>query len=324
MINAVSDGSGIGNRLKNLVSALRQAHYENDGVFSYLGMNEFISFNQYCNSYLIDVKKEIMTHKLELLAVDKLRRKLKKNIPILYHHPSDTIICKNEIDFQYHNIDDEMIEEWLKYWDLITINPTLQQKIDEIVNAYDLSNCVGVHVRSWSDAEWRREHFYSFEKFVIEMEKFPDRRFFLACDSSVEVEKFKNHFKDKIVSLDFSGERHSKLNDNAYYFAFLDMFLLSKCNNLIGSYLSTFTECAWWLGKCKAEVSIPKTDTLEKIYKTYYEQLTFEINPIKFTNVPTHKNDVGEPGEVAFDDEGNFYLCFKKNLWGKQQFNLEW
>jgi hypothetical protein len=38
--------------------------------------------------------------------------------------------------------------------------------------------------------------------------------------------------------------------------AFVDMLCLSRGDVLIGSYLSTFTECAWWLGGCRQEVVI--------------------------------------------------------------------
>lgn len=324
MIYAVSDGSGIGNRLKNLVSALRQAHYENDGVTSHLGMQEFLNFNQYSKTFQINVKKELMTHKLELLPNDEFKNKLKKNVPIIYHNPHNTQIEINKLDFQYNNIDDEMIVEWLKYWELIVFNNSILHDVDLINQHYNIEDCIGVHVRSWSDNEWRNQNIYSFEKFVVEMEKFEGKKFFLACDSDTEIKKFKNYFGDRIITIDFSGERHSKLNDNAYYYAFLDMLLLSKCKKLIVSYLSTFSECAWWLGKCNAEVIMPKTESLEKVYKSYYQQLSAEMSPIKFSNVPKHKNDTGEPGEVAFDDLGNFYICVKKDLWAKQKLSMDW
>lgn len=323
MIKAITDGSGIGNRLKNLVSALRQAHYEDDGVFSYLGMSEYITFNQFSKSFISDIVKELMTHKLELLPQDKFRKVLIKNVPIIYFNPHNTKVLINEIDFQYNNIHEETIQEWLKYWKLILFQPLLLSKVEELVNTYDIKNCIGVHVRSWSDNEWRNQNIYSFEKFVNEMEKYPNNKFFLACDSDTEIKKYKDKFGDRIITIDFSGERHSKLNNEAYYYAFIDMLLLSKCNKLIVSYLSTFSECAWWLGDCKAEVVMPKTDSLEKVYKNYYEQRSFEMSPIKFSGVPKHKHDSGEPGEVAFDEDC-FYICVKKDTWAKQTLQTEW
>jgi hypothetical protein len=39
---------------------------------------------------------------------------------------------------------------------------------------------------------------------------------------------------------------------------FIDCLLLSKCSTIIGTWCSTFTECAWWFGGCKAKVIIPE------------------------------------------------------------------
>ena len=49
----------------------------------------------------------------------------------------------------------------------------------------------------------------------------------------------------------------------------IELFLLSKTKHIIGSYLSSFTEMAWWLGGCKAKIEIlaneeDKKNTLKK------------------------------------------------------------
>jgi hypothetical protein len=36
----------------------------------------------------------------------------------------------------------------------------------------------------------------------------------------------------------------------------IDMLLLSRCEELFASYLSTFSETAWWLGGAKAKVAV--------------------------------------------------------------------
>lgn len=43
---------------------------------------------------------------------------------------------------------------------------------------------------------------------------------------------------------------------------FIDCLLLSKCNTIIGTWGSTFTEVAWWLGRCKSNVIIPKSPNI--------------------------------------------------------------
>jgi hypothetical protein len=36
----------------------------------------------------------------------------------------------------------------------------------------------------------------------------------------------------------------------------IDLLLLSRCEALFASYLSTFSETAWWLGGARAKVSV--------------------------------------------------------------------
>ena len=325
MIQAYSDGSGVGNRIKNLVSALRFAHYNNDRVVSSLGMTEFVNFNQYVMVF-DDSKPTIpfMTEKLFLIENDKVKEKLIDPKPIIYHNPNNFLIMYNEIDYQYHNIHPEMIQEWLKYWNLLVFDNNFMAKVEEFTKDFDFENLVGVHVRSWSDAPWRNQNLYSFDRFVKEMEKFPDKKFYLACDLQSEVEKFIAVFGDRIITQNIDQtERHTYYNNNSYFSAFLDLIVLSKCNNLILSYLSTFSECAWWIGNCRARVVVPSTDSLEKQYSIYYTQLKLNNGGIIF-NVPKHKHDTGLVGQTAIDDDGNVYICIKENTWAKQILDRDW
>ena len=45
---------------------------------------------------------------------------------------------------------------------------------------------------------------------------------------------------------------------------FIDNLLLSKCSIIIGTWGSTFSEIAWWFGKCKSKVVIPKPLNLDQ------------------------------------------------------------
>ena len=36
------------------------------------------------------------------------------------------------------------------------------------------------------------------------------------------------------------------------------MMILSRCDTIVGTYASTFTEVAWWFGECKPNVIIPE------------------------------------------------------------------
>ena len=48
--------------------------------------------------------------------------------------------------------------------------------------------------------------------------------------------------------------------------AFIELLILSKCSKIIGTYLSTFDEIAWWMGGCRSEVIIPRPTDFDQAY----------------------------------------------------------
>jgi hypothetical protein len=265
MINVVYQDL-LENRLKSLVVALRVAEYESDQIAaSSLELNDgFLSFSQSSN-YKPDIL-EIKTDKFNfLLAEDKYKRRLKLNIPILY----ESQILKNEIDWQYHNIHNTMITEWLKYWNLIIINPALEQIVNEFINKNNLLNAVGINIRNTNK-------YYNFERFILEIEKLSDNTsFFISYDNTEEYKKYLNYFKDRIVSFSPWIERpKDESTKRGFYIKLMDMLILSKCSTLIGEFCNNFTECAWWLGKCSAKVIIPQNHIIEEAYKNYYKKFS--------------------------------------------------
>src|SRR4029077_11856097 len=89
----------------------------------------------------------------------------------------------------------------------------------------------------------------------------PQMRIFLATDSCDVLECFKRRYRDRVLSIpnerpNSEPQISNSTNDYAITRAFSDMICLSKGSLLIGSYLSTFTECAWWFGGCRQHVVI--------------------------------------------------------------------
>ena len=48
-----------------------------------------------------------------------------------------------------------------------------------------------------------------------------------------------------------------QLSDELTQLSLIELYLLSKGKHMIGSYLSTYCEVAWYLGGCEATVFIP-------------------------------------------------------------------
>ncbi len=86
------------------------------------------------------------------------------------------------------------------------------------------------------------------------MNEMPKDKFLLCTDSKKTEDKFKKVFGKRIIVFPKGNRKQSK--DTAIQEALIDLLLLSKTKHILGSYLSTFTELAWWFGGCKARVEI--------------------------------------------------------------------
>ena len=157
--------------------------------------------------------------------------------------------------------------------------------IEEFAERYDLKDCVGVHVRK-GDYRFtvdRRDKVSSDEKFIKRMNELPESKFFLCTDSKETEKKFEEIFGDRIITFSKGDRKRSKTS--AIREALIDQLLLSKTKHILGSYLSTFTELAWWFGGCKAKVEIIGEEDLKESLrpKTLVQKIIRKINFYKVT-----------------------------------------
>ncbi len=141
---------------------------------------------------------------------------------------------------------------YLKTYSSFFYNPSpfsnliLTEEIQEAVDAYSihLSNAVGIHIRRTDNENSIRNSPSRMFQEAMEQELTFDRNtsFYLATDSPEEEIFFLEAFPGKII-------RHKKTsydrNDpQAIRDALIDLYCLSNCRKLIGSYWSSFTETA--------------------------------------------------------------------------------
>lgn len=150
------------------------------------------------------------------------------------------------IDLEYERIPQNVRDIYLPYFNKLKPSKLVQDKIDSL--SIDES-FVCVHNRNTWD--WKSENRDSdISCFIKEMKKFPStQKFFLACIEKEISEILNKEFPGQIYEL--PDKDWSSTVD-----AIAELYLLSKGSILIGSYLSTFTECAWWLGGCRQKVII--------------------------------------------------------------------
>ena len=171
------------------------------------------------------------------------------------------------IDLLYQDTPKYFIDKYLKIIDKLEINPDIIEYVDEFTQNWD-SNVIGVHIRTWH-SDYPRNTWHSNSLFEREIDKFPpDKKIFLCSDNPQTIEYFKNKYSERILT--YPQRLHEKPLGSINVFdqyqndvqlvtdGFIDCLILSKCDTIIGTFCSTFTEVAWWFGRCKAKVIIPE------------------------------------------------------------------
>lgn len=257
----VNNNSGIGNRLKNIVTALRRAERKGDGLLINFPHQDFFTVDYQPNPERVKQEIEVCTTwSLELFEEEVKKKPLKKSNPIkIYHDFETTFEFNNSIDFQFNNIESWIRKEIEGYFGRIKFSSMLQDVADSYSEKFNLKDLVGVHIRSWADDKGRNLRLHNLDMFIDLMNLYPGARFFVATDSPGILSRLLQVFPNRIIASIKHEERHSSINPSSViiFSALLDLILLSRCRGLIGTYSSTFSEVAWWLSENKEFVDIP-------------------------------------------------------------------
>lgn len=142
------------------------------------------------------------------------------------------------------------------------------QPVSEVVTrtadwwkSIDGGRLIGVQVRTWRDApkRYRKYHLPARRRLLALMRREPPaRRFLVVSDSDEFVDFLRSEFESQRI---LSFPRVTKREDSwqsaeGIREDLIDMLLLSRCNQLFASYLSTFSEVAWWIGGARAAVTV--------------------------------------------------------------------
>ena len=197
------------------------------------------------------------------------------------------------IDLEYERVPLNLRREFLKYIKKFVPAKGIRNTINKFTKKYDFKNIIGVHARRTEfllNADGRGmvssdERF--FERMRQILEKKPKTKFFLATDSKETEQNFIREFGDKIII--FAGKNWDKSSKKSIQHALIDLLLLAKTRHILGTYLSTFTEIAWWLGGFKTNVEImgqreDKQKVLERYKKITNQSVLIRMirKPLKF------------------------------------------
>ena len=265
----VLKSAGLGNRIKLYVSYLQR--YDELLIEKEPDLNLFENF-KLCNKDE-DIKIHPWTHSGWRLLVNE--------------DEEDYCTKYKTIDQLYNDTPQYFIDKYLPVWQSLVIKPSIKKIIDDFIKDWDKDDMVGVHVRTNFPPvdDGSRSVWMDFAGFEKEIEKYPStQKFFLATDHEPIVTHYNAKYPGQIITFPKNDiVRHDAHSDNIdqTVTAFIDMYLLSQCyKKLILTWATSFSECSWWFGGCRAEVVMPTLwdKVPEDFFKIIYNKKGISYN----------------------------------------------
>jgi len=278
---------GLSNRIKCLISSMKIANKTDRGLILYWPKDES------CNCNFSD----LFENKIKEVSKEELREIIKKNGYEFYQNNlsknKKEFILVDSSRFEGFSLEDihlkfeetpiEVRKEILNYLGKLKIKKEIFTKVNDFIKKEFSKNVVGVHIRRGDFVNLKTgigavspdESFV--EEMKKEIEKNKNVKFFLATEDK-ETE-FRNIFGNKIITYPKRTKRRE--DEGSVEEALIEMLILSKTNKILGSYGSTFTEMAWFFGKCNPVIKIIINETAFKKHLNFKKDKKTLIQKIK-------------------------------------------
>lgn len=181
-----------------------------------------------------------------------------------------------------------------KIYDKLLPKKSIQNCIDEIIKNSNFKDCIGVHIRRGDALNHPYASLYkisdnhSFEKIIEQhLKLYPETKFFLSTDCS----NTQRHFTSKYENIFYNP--YKKFVDSISYLlpkqnqkdALIDLILLSKTKQIVGSNHSSFSALASEIGQI--DITIAKNETkIRQSSKT--NRSIVKIDYLKDWQFPAH------------------------------------
>ena len=181
-----------------------------------------------------------------------------------------------DIDFEYDRIPKGIRKSFLNVINSMRPKEEIAAKSEEFCRRHDIENRIGVHVRrgdfnTLNDGRGKISTNGDFFKRIDELiKKDKNVKFFLTTDDENVEKEYLKKYGERIVVCSRVNHKRDRDSVLAAQEALVDLLILSKTKHILGTYLSSFTELAWWFGNCKAKVEIMgdhKIKEKEKVIK---------------------------------------------------------
>ncbi len=244
---------GLSNRIKCIVSSMKIAKETKKELLLYWPKNEGCnsSFKDLFDNKISEIKKE------ELLEMMKSG---KKGCKFLVRDSSllDSFGEKDIFGFETKLY--EKKKEIIEYLSEIKIKKDVLNLVEKFYRENLKNKIIGIHIRRGDFLKirsgiWKispEEGFIEEIRKEISLEK--QAKFFLATDDLETEKRIKSLFGERIIT--YPKKEYNRDKENSVKEALIELILLSKTKKIIGTYGSSFTEMAWFFGRCKPEIKI--------------------------------------------------------------------
>jgi hypothetical protein len=177
------------------------------------------------------------------------------------HSRRSTRADARHIDLEYERIPAYFRAVYGECFERIAFRPSLVAAVDSWMTAHAMESLIGVQVRTWRDdpRRYRKYHLPALRRLLALMEAAPaSARFLVVSDSDEIVPMLATRFgAARVLQYPRSTSREASWRTPVgIQEDLIDMLLLARLPRLFASYLSTFSEVAWWLGGTRATVAV--------------------------------------------------------------------
>lgn len=178
------------------------------------------------------------------------------------HSPRSTRADARHIDLEYGRIPPPIRDAYVSQFGRISVRPEIVKRIDQWAAEAELDEqIVGVQIRTWRDDPRRHAKYHrpSLGRLLRLMEGEPaGTRFLAVADDDEVLRLLEQRFgSERILMFPRQTARaESWMSAAGVVEDLADMLLLARTQRMFVSYLSTFSEAAWWLGGAKADVTV--------------------------------------------------------------------
>jgi hypothetical protein len=166
-----------------------------------------------------------------------------------------------QIDLEYGRIPPQLRAVYAPLFARIVVRPEILARVDAWASANVDERVVGVQVRTWRDdaRRYRKYHVPAMRRLTRLLERTDSRaRLLIVSDSDEAIRRLTLRFgADRVLHFPRRTARDESWRaPEGVAEDLIDMLLLARTQRLFASYLSTFSEAAWWLGGARAQVAV--------------------------------------------------------------------